>query len=462
MPSYTPTLKPLDLLLVNPSMDFTRDKKKIESLKVEESIPRQLSPHIGVGYLLAAAKRSGIRSQFVDMVSYEYSLQDLLDHIRATHPSLVGFTAFTTQIKAAGVVAKAIRHKFPHIKICAGGPHVTAAPKETLDEFPDFDFVIRGEADDVIVSVMRGLNKSTISGIKGVITRGTHDCSYGRVRELDKLPFPAWEEFCLVKYPGADPHRTQCELPVSTSRGCHANCIFCVRPFGRERINRHVECVISEVERDIQDFGAEAIYFLDETFVGDIAWNEELFRQMINRGLHRKIRWSCETRVDKASPELFKAMRKAGCYYVFFGFESADDEMLKRCGKGFKAEQIKTAITYAKKAGLVCAGSFILGLPGETEETALKSMKLAKELGIYSTTFPIAVPFPGTTIRRMAEKHQFGLKILTNDWDNYGKQYPGVMDSDTLSIDRLRELQKQAYEMNPKKELGKHLKDAGF
>ena len=141
----------------------------------------------------------------------------------------------------------------------------------------------------------------------------------------------------------------------------------------------------------------------------------------------------------------------------FFGFESADDIVLQKAGKNSTVKMIRDSVSWAKKAGIICSGSFILGLPGETEETAMKSIRLAKELDIYSTTFPIAVPFPGTSIRKMAEKNICGLKILTNNWDDYGKQYPGVMESETLSINRLRELQNYAYNFNPKKEFPKHL-----
>jgi len=179
---------------------------------------------------------------------------------------------------------------------------------------------------------------------------------------------------------------------------------------------------------------------------------------MIDEGLHEKLKWSCEMRVDICSYDLFKLMKDVGCYYVFFGFESGDDQILKNCGKNFTATHITEAAEDIKKAGIVSAGSFILGLPGETKETAWKSIKLAKDLNIYSTTFPIAVPFPGTEMRKMAENHEYGLKILTNDWDDYGKQYPGVMDSDNLSIDKLRSLQKEAYEYNPKKTIENYVK----
>ena len=134
--------------------------------------------------------------------------------------------------------------------------------------------------------------------------------------------------------------------------------------------------------------------------------------------------------------------------------------MLKRIGKGVRHKsQIIKSTKAAYDAGICAVGSFILGLPGETEATIMESIDVAKQLNnhVYSITFPIAVPFPGTLARKYAETGEFGLKILTNNWDYYGKQHPGVMDSDVLSIDRLRELQAYAYEQIPKKDMQKFM-----
>lgn len=441
----------LDLLLINPSLDFKKDIEKYKELRIEDKIPRQQAAHIGIAYLLAVCKKEKINVKYIDMITYEKSVEEIVKYVNENKPKIVGFTAFTVQIKAAAYIAEKIKEIYPDIKFMVGGPHVTAIPKQTLEEFPVFDFLVRGEAELILPQLF----KKNLLDIKGIVTREKDDNSYDRVENLDELPYPAWEEFDLKLYPGSDPHRTRQELFVSTSRGCPNSCVFCVRPFGQRRTYRSIPSIIEEIERNIKEFNCQAINFCDETFTADIEFSMELFRTMIKNGLNKKIRWSCETRVDNASPEMFKLMKEAGCYYVFFGFESADDEMLKRAGKGFDVAQIKKAVGWAKEAGLICAGSFILGLPGETEETAMKSIKLAKELDIYSTTFPIAVPFPGTSIREMAKKGMFGLKILTNNWDDYEKQYPGVMDSEHLSIDRLRELQEYAYKYNPKKEFPK-------
>jgi len=444
----------LDLLLINPSLDFGSDREKFRSLSIEDEIPRQQSPHIGMAYLLAVAKSAGLRVKYVDMVAYGFSSEQLIQYINENPPALIGFTAYTIQIKAAGFIASEIKKHHPDIPICIGGPHATVAPGETLDEFGAFDFAVCGEAELVLPQIFENLKQgSSLSNIKGVVTRGKTDYSYAALKNLDALPFPAWEEFDLTRYPGADPHRTRLELLVSTSRGCPFSCVFCVRPFGRNRRGRSIASVIKEIERNIDDFGCEAVYFVDETFIVDLKQSGELCNSMLKRGLEKKIRWSCEARVDVASLELYRLMKKVGCYYIYFGFESGDDTVLKNAKKGFNVSQIKKAVKWAKDAGLNCAGSFILGLPGETEESANKTIKLAKELDIYSTTFPIAVPFPGTEIREMAAEGKYGLRILSNNWDDYGKQYPGVMDSKQLNIEQLRALQKKAYEYNLKKKL---------
>lgn len=444
----------VDLLLINPSVNYEIDQEKILARRIEEGVPNQESPHLGIAYLLAIAKQNGLKAKFIDMVVDGLSIEGLLQHINESNPSLVGFTAYTIQIKAVGFIANEIKKNFSDVLICCGGPHVTAMPKETLEEFGAFDFVVCGEGEMVLKEIFENLKAGkSLPHIKGVVARGEKDFSPSRVNNLDALLFPAWEEFDLTKYPGYSPHRTKLELPMSTSRGCPFSCVFCARSFGSKRRHRSISSIIEEIEHNINDFSCEAVTFCDETLTVDLEWSKELFSTMISKSLNKKIKWACETRVDTSSPELFRLMKEAGCYSVGFGLESADDNILKNAKKGFTVSQMKKAVQWAKDAGLICIGSFIIGLPGETEESVNKSIKLAKELDIYSTTFPIAVPLPGTELREMALKNEHSLRILTNNWDDYGKQYPGVMESEQLSIEKRRELQKKAYEYNPKKKI---------
>lgn len=444
----------LDLLLVNPSLDYEQDLEKILSRRIEAGTGNQESPHLGYAYIIANLRQHGLVADYVDMPVEQVSLHALLNEIGIRKPLVVGLSAYTIQIKTAAAIAAAIKQRYPEVLVCCGGPHVTVMPKETLEEFPAIDFIICGEAELLLLQIFEQLRSgSSLAELKGVVTRGKEDISYDNIQDLDALPFPAWDSFDLDRYPGLYPHRTRLELPVSTSRGCPFSCIFCVRPFGRKRRHRSVESVINEIKRNIDQFGCESISFVDETFIFDLEWSRKLFQAMIDEGINKKINWSCSTRVDNMTADMFKLMKEAGCYYVFFGFESGDDTMLKNMKKSFRVADIKRAVAMAKEARLIVVGSFIIGLPGETEATVKKSIELAKEMNIYSTTFPIAVPFPGTILRKQAENNEHGMKILTNNWDDYGKQYPGVMDSEALSMEQRRALQKLAYDMIPKKKL---------
>jgi len=470
----------IDVLLINPTEDVAQinaSRQKFNSHKefvksqLADGLAMAQSPHIGLAYLLAIIYKNGMTGHVIDMAADGLWVDDILKWVDRNRPRIIGFTAFTIQVKSADFIAKMIKEKHPDIFICLGGAHATAMPVESLKEFPVFDCAIPGEAEVPWHNLLNNLHAP--SKIPGIVTlenqsefyvnKTVHDTptkQIVRIEELDDIPFPMWEGFNLSRYAGDCPHQTKLELPMTTSRGCPYNCNFCSRMFGRKRNYRSVDSVIDEMWRNVTDFGAQSIAFLDETFVASKKFSETLFLRMIDEGLHKKVKWSCETTVHLDDPQFYNLMKEAGCYYIFYGFESANKDMLKRIGKGVKHKsQIVKAIDAASSKGITCVGSFILGLPGETEKTVMESIELSKVLShnVYSVTFPIAVPFPGTAARTFAEENKYGLKILTDDWDHYGKQYPGVMDSDHLSIDRLRELQSLAYVENPKKNLDEFL-----
>ena len=448
----------VDILLINPSLDFKIDKEKRLARRVEGNIPNQESPHIGIAYLIAAAKQKGISFKYFDMLSDEKTIEDIISYIGITKPHLIGFTAFTVQINAAGKLAEKIKETYPDACICVGGPHVSAAPKETLNEFTSFDFIVCGEAESILPDLVEASkDKTKLKKIPGVVTRNHKGIPPIFIKDIDNLPFPAWEEFDLSKYPGANPHQVKQELPMVTSRGCHHRCTFCCRALGDVRRQRSVYSVIAEIEYNIENYGCEAIAFFDETLLSNAKWNDEFFETLIKKGINRKIKWSCSTRVSRTSRELFQRMKQAGCYFVFFGIESSDHEILKRINKGITTDQIRNAVKWAKEAGIVPVGAFIIGLPGAKEEHVFKDIELAKELNLYSVTFPIAVPFPGTELREVALRNEYGMRVVSNNWDHYGKQDPEALESDDISVARRKELQQIAYSVHPKKKFNNYL-----
>ncbi|HRY28818.1 MAG TPA: radical SAM protein [Elusimicrobiota bacterium] len=448
----------MDILFVNPSLEWKADLQKKISIRIESNIPNQESPHIGIAYLLAMAKKIGISAHYIDMVMQGWDVEKLMDFIAEHRPALVGFTAFTIQIKPAGKIAEKIKERFPKTVVCVGGPHAGAVPGETLEEFPGFDFAVCGEGEHLLRRLLDVLgDEKALEKLPGVVTRGKKDYAWTPIEDLDPLPFPAWEEFDLTKYPGTYPHRTRQELPMIVGRGCPFRCTFCCRALGDDNRRRSVRSVLAEIEHNVERFGCESVAFMDETFVLPGKWMDEFLSTYMKRGLHKKVSWSCSTRVSQITPDFLRRMREAGCYYIFYGMESADDATLRLIKKGITVQQIRNAVKWSQQAGIIPVGAFIIGLPGDTEEKIHRAIDLARELNLYSVTFPIAVPFPGTELRDMALKKEYGMRILTNDWDLYGKQSGGVMESDDLSWQKRNELQKIAYQTHPKKKIAQYV-----
>ena len=448
----------LDLLFVNPTLDWKMDLEKKQVARIEKNIPNQETPHIGIAYLLAVAKKEGLRAKYLDMVMEGISLEQLIEYVAQKRPSLIGLTAFTVQARTAGIVAQRLKALFPSIKVCLGGPHASALPKETLEEYPEIDFVCSGEGESLLRKLKDALGDlKQIFQLPGIISRTQIGFTRNKESKLDDLPFPAWDMFDLTKYQGTYPHRTKLELPMITGRGCPFKCTFCCRSLGDSLRRRSVPSVMTEIEHHIEKFKCESIAFLDETFIVDKDWIGTFLETMIEKEINRQVTWSCSTRVSNMTPSLLKKMKAAGCYYIFYGLESADNEILKRINKGITVEQMKNAIQWTKEAGILPVGAFIIGLEGDTEDHVIKAINLAQELDLYSVTFPIAVPFPGTKLREMALRNEYGMRIISDNWDDYGKQNPGVLESRDLPWDKRRELQRLAYARNPKKELDKYI-----
>lgn len=447
-----------DAILVSPSLDSRGEQARMLASRVETDVPNQETPHIGVAYMLAVAKQAGYRVKFVDMVLDGYSPDDLMDLIARAKPRLVGFTGFSIRIKAGGALAAMVKERFPDVATCAGGVHISALPLQSLEQFPGFDFIVVGESELIFPRIIeKAGDLDELAKIKGVVVRGKTDVAGDWVPDIGALPFPAWEEFDLKKYGGTYPHRRKMELPMLAARGCPYRCNFCMRASGDTVRTRPVEAVIAEIRRNIDEFGCDSIAFLDESFAINKKWTDKFLSMMVSEKLNERVTWSCSMRVTHNTPELFQRMAEAGCYYAFFGLESADDDILSSVGKKTSVQDMLNSIDWCKKAGIVPVGAFIIGLPGADEESVVKSIDLADRLDLYSVTFPIAVPFPGTKLREMAERNEAGMRILSDDWDHYGKQDTDVLESDALSRTRRRELQTIAYTRHPKKKMDEYL-----
>ena len=119
-----------------------------------------------------------------------------------------------------------------------------------------------------------------------------------------------------------------------------------------------------------------------------------LCRGILEAGL--RIRWTCNSRVDFVDREMLQLMARSGCHFISWGLESGNAKILAHARKGVDPDRARQSLTLAHEAGIRNWGYFIIGLPGETEETIRQTIAFSKSLPLDIALFHIAAPHPGT------------------------------------------------------------------
>ncbi len=214
------------------------------------------------------------------------------------------------------------------------------------------------------------------------------------IKDLDALPYPARHLFDLGQYPLYAPNGEPM-LTVLSSRGCPYNCSFCFKGIvGRTYRQRSPDNIADELQYIIDNHGVRNFYFIDDLFTIDVRRLETILDHFIERNMD--IRWRCLARVDRVNPELLAKMYQAGCRQIHYGIESGNEEVLKRTAKHIRLDQVRDAVRWTEEAGIQSKGYFILGLPGDNEETMEETIEFAASLELSEAMFSIATPMPGT------------------------------------------------------------------
>jgi radical SAM superfamily enzyme YgiQ (UPF0313 family) len=231
------------------------------------------------------------------------------------------------------------------------------------------------------------------------------------------LPFPEYSLFEIENYMIAPAIARKNPVAwVETSRGCVYNCIFCNKSsFGKTFRVKSPERVVEEFLRII-DYGFKEIYIADDGFTTDMDRAKKICDLLIKKGVH--IGWSTfnGVRADRLDLELLEKMKEAGCYRIYLGIESGSQKILDRIKKGININQVEDAVNWCKKVGIEVGGLFMLGLPGDSEETMQETIYFAKKLNLELAKAAIAIPLPSTEM--FNELEEKGL-IKTYDWKNY-------------------------------------------
>ncbi|NWG35237.1 MAG: radical SAM protein [Chloroflexi bacterium] len=358
-------------------------------------------------------------------------------------------------------------------KTIAFGTHITPIPVETMRPYPSLDFALVGEPDLTIRDLLDhlegkidqrsphiqkmfektdpsykpSLNEDgtvNMHGIKGIAWRKGEDLilNFPRpfVADLDDMPIPMHELLPLQKY--RMPYIKGPFTFIVTSRGCPAGCTYCIKHVSYQYSTRiRSPKLIMEELWQLKKLGINNIHMYADLFTVNREQVVELCKLMIDENI--KIKWTCNSRVDFVDEEMLTLMGKAGCRLISWGIESGNEQILKHARKGAYPDKAERALRWAKKAGIMNWGYFIIGLPGETEETIRQTIDFAKKLPLDIALFHVAAPYPGTP---------FFFEVVENKWFRPGTRWEQVdmdkgtvLDYPNLPAERLLYWQKRAF-----------------
>jgi len=368
-------------------------------------------PPLGLGYIAAILKKHGVEVSLIDCTFMDQ--KEALQKIVRSESTIVGIYSMFSLRKTSLEIAKRLRNHCELLVV--GGPLPTLDP---LDFLADFDVAVVGEGEQTMLELVdateQGKDLSRVNGIaykKGGEVKITPQREF--IKNLDALPFPARVIFENEDYK----HYYQKRLGYTTtsmitSRGCPFSCDFCSRPiFGNDYRTRSPENIVDEVE-SIASMGYDRVWFSDDCFTFN---RQHLIKTCVT--LHKKgvrIGWECLSRVDTMDQTVAQKMKEAGCLRVFFGIESGNNNVLRIMKKNITTRQATNAVRNAKKVGLQVGAFFIVGYPGETDQTVLDTVNYAGSLNLDYLSFTLPYPIPGTPLHERV-KNNGGIHI--DDWE---------------------------------------------
>lgn len=423
------------VLLVNPPWDLSDTGNAWRSVN-------SVMPPLGLAWLAAVLEADGHTVRILDTQAEPQDLEAIAGAARAAPGwDWIGITATTPLISNALRIAERIRTDLPDTRLVLGGVHPTVRPEETL-EHSAVDVVVRGEGEMTALALCRDQPLAAIEGISWRNDAGEviHNPDRPYIEDLDSLPLPAYHLLPMQAYrPAAGAARRLPAVSVLATRGCPAACSFCHNSFGRRLRVRSGDAVAGEVALLQRDYGIREVCFYDDTFTAKRREVQAFCEGIRQRGLD--LTWSCFSRVDTFHEETFRLMKEAGCHQVMYGVETNDPQILANLNKRVKPERAAEVIRATRRIGITVRAAFMLGSPGETEETLAANIRYAIELEPDIAIFNITTPYPGTEMFRWAEENGY---LLTTNWDDYDLSQP-VMRLPTVSTETVQAYYKRAY-----------------
>ncbi len=399
-----------------------------KSMKVQLFVPPQgyiaqrweeggTMPPLGILFLAAVLEEEGIEVDVVPADILGFGWREIEKRIKDFRPDIVGGTTTTENRFDSFKLAHVVKKLDPGIVTVLGGPHISMAKEDTIRNVPDVDVVVIGEGERTLAELARAVEAgSGLGNVKGIIFRNEGRPVYTgfreRIEDLDTLPLPGRHLAPMDRYrffirmPDGRKLRAQ---NIMTSRGCPFECYFCATPvnWGRKVRGHSTERVLKEIEILIERYGAEFIWFYDDTFNYNNKRLHEIMDMIIERRLD--IKFGCEFRIDLVDRPLLEKMVKAGLAWGHFGVEAGSERVRRDIvRKKFEMDNAYRFIAWAGELGFTPNAFLIYSHDTETWAEANETLAIIEKMKEINPETQVATAvlhvYPGTPLEHIAKE----------------------------------------------------------
>jgi anaerobic magnesium-protoporphyrin IX monomethyl ester cyclase len=356
---------------------------------------------LGIMTIASLLESYGHHSEVVDA-----DYRAVADKLQKGDFKIVAFSTMSLYCQSYLRLNRKLKETFPIFSVF-GGPHPTYFPEMVHQE--GVDGVCIGEGEFAMLDLVENLSAGKpITDIPNWWVKKDGRIHKNAVRplieDLDELPFPNHEIFRSV-----DPKGTW-RTVVMTSRGCPYSCTYCFNNAykklyagcGKILRRRSVDDVIHEMETIKRHSCYKYIHIIDDLFTLSSRWLKEFADAY---GKRIRLPFSCFARVEHITPEVVNDLKRAGCGRIIVGVETGDERIRREIFKrNMSDEEIISAARMIKKMGIKLMTTNILGIPGASLDSDIKTFELNARLKPDYAGVNLLQPYPGTEIYEYARR----------------------------------------------------------
>lgn len=393
-----------------------------------------------------------IKSRGYPITGYNFDVDPYKEFLKIIPEfNIFGIYSSTAIFKFASQIAKDIRSKNPNAKIIIGGPYASSQPEEVLERLPEADITSFGDGEYIFADTVDALaSEKHLAEVLGIAWRDGKEIKRNgprpRILDLDALPFPAKEVFDHGHYKP----RWFAYGAMIASRGCPFRCTICqpiLNNLSQYRV-RKPKFVVDEMEHWHKNFGVNHFCFEDSELLISKAWALNFSGEVISRGLSKDVTFEGNARLHQLDDEVLKKIAEAGCVKMNTGIESASQRVLDILKKDINLEKDLPRFNKIKEYGMDSHAWIIIGIPGETWEEIMETIKMTVNLNATTVEINIATPWSGTELETYGKEKGW---IASENLDELNEKSSSFFKTPYLTPEKVME----AYNLFIK-ELKKH------